>query len=147
MSAVPRPAIATSKGDKVAVAARILSVPRWPRRQRLPDTSLIFESGNIDKFDRKEPPVNQHEKLITWNAAKNRGNKKKHGISFEEAATVFYDPLSLTVDDPTLGSRTKTSHHRRIAARPFGSGNFRRVGRRNSNYQCPKTNASGKRAI
>lgn len=25
---------------------------------------------------------------------------KKHGVSFEEAASVFFDPLSLTVSDP-----------------------------------------------
>ena len=43
--------------------------------------------------------MNHHEKRITWDAAKNRLNTKKHRISFEEAATVFYDPLSLTVDD------------------------------------------------
>ncbi len=44
--------------------------------------------------------MNHQEKRITWDAAKNRLNEKKHKISFEEAATVFYDPLSLTVDDP-----------------------------------------------
>jgi len=44
--------------------------------------------------------MNHQEKRITWDAAKNRLNAKKHKISFEEAATVFYDPLSLTVDDP-----------------------------------------------
>ena len=36
---------------------------------------------------------------ITWNPAKARGNAAKHGITFEEAATVFADPLSLTVRD------------------------------------------------
>ena len=44
--------------------------------------------------------MTHHEKRITWHAAKNQLNTKKHRISFEEAATVFYDPLSLTVDDP-----------------------------------------------
>jgi uncharacterized DUF497 family protein len=27
-------------------------------------------------------------------------NLQKHGVSFTEAATVFYDPLSITCDDP-----------------------------------------------
>lgn len=27
------------------------------------------------------------------------GNLKKHGVSFEEAASVFYDPLSITYPD------------------------------------------------
>lgn len=31
---------------------------------------------------------------------KARSNLKKHGVSFEEAVTVFYDPLSATFDDP-----------------------------------------------
>jgi uncharacterized DUF497 family protein len=35
-----------------------------------------------------------------WDAAKAAGNLSKHGVSFEEAATAFGDPLSLTVDDP-----------------------------------------------
>jgi uncharacterized protein len=43
--------------------------------------------------------MNQIEKRITWNGSKNLANKKKHKIGFEEAATVFYDPLSLTVAD------------------------------------------------
>ena len=32
-----------------------------------------------------------------WKAASNRG---KHGIGFDEAATAFGDPLSLTITDP-----------------------------------------------
>lgn len=31
---------------------------------------------------------------------KAKSNYKKHGVSFEEAVTVFYDPLSATFDDP-----------------------------------------------
>lgn len=31
---------------------------------------------------------------------KGKTESKKHGISFEEAVTVFYDPLSATFDDP-----------------------------------------------
>ena len=31
---------------------------------------------------------------------KARLNLRKHGVSFDEAATVFYDPLSATFDDP-----------------------------------------------
>jgi hypothetical protein len=36
-----------------------------------------------------------------WDPVKARANRKKHGVSFEEAATVFGDPLSLTIVDPT----------------------------------------------
>ena len=35
-----------------------------------------------------------------WDERKAKRNLKKHGVSFEEAATVFGDPLSLTIDDP-----------------------------------------------
>ena len=35
-----------------------------------------------------------------WNQRKAKSNLKKHGISFQEAATVFGDALSITFDDP-----------------------------------------------
>ncbi len=35
-----------------------------------------------------------------WDDGKGRRNLKKHGVSFEEASTVFADPLAVTVDDP-----------------------------------------------
>ncbi len=35
-----------------------------------------------------------------WDKSNAAGNLTKHGVSFEEAATVFGDPLSDTFDDP-----------------------------------------------
>jgi uncharacterized DUF497 family protein len=35
-----------------------------------------------------------------WNSKKAASNLKKHGVSFEEATTVFGDPLSSTITDP-----------------------------------------------
>lgn len=35
-----------------------------------------------------------------WDPRKAIGNIRKHGVSFQEAATVFGDPLSLTIGDP-----------------------------------------------
>lgn len=35
-----------------------------------------------------------------WDAAKAIANLRKHGASFGEAASVFFDPLSITGDDP-----------------------------------------------
>jgi len=35
-----------------------------------------------------------------WDWEKAKQNLKKHGVSFEEAVTVFYDSLSATFDDP-----------------------------------------------
>jgi uncharacterized DUF497 family protein len=38
--------------------------------------------------------------LFEWDSQKAEANLKKHGVSFEEAESVFSDPLSLTVSDP-----------------------------------------------
>lgn len=35
-----------------------------------------------------------------WNPDKANLNLKKHGVSFNEASTVFNDPLSITFPDP-----------------------------------------------
>jgi len=37
---------------------------------------------------------------FTWHSAKNTSNKRKHGISFEEAETVFLDEHAQFIDDP-----------------------------------------------
>jgi uncharacterized DUF497 family protein len=34
-----------------------------------------------------------------WDDVKARANLRKHGVSFDEAVTVFNDPLSITVSD------------------------------------------------
>ncbi len=35
-----------------------------------------------------------------WDPRKARTNFAKHGVTFEEATTIFGDPLSLTIPDP-----------------------------------------------
>jgi uncharacterized protein len=35
-----------------------------------------------------------------WNSEKAISNERKHGVSFDEAVTVFADPLAITIDDP-----------------------------------------------
>lgn len=37
---------------------------------------------------------------VEWDAGKARTNYQKHRVSFEEAATVFVDPWSITMSDP-----------------------------------------------
>jgi uncharacterized DUF497 family protein len=39
-----------------------------------------------------------------WDEVKAAANLAKHGVSFEEAATVFGDQLALTFDDPDHSS-------------------------------------------
>jgi uncharacterized DUF497 family protein len=35
-----------------------------------------------------------------WDPKKALSNQEKHGVSFEEAATVFCDPMAMTIYDP-----------------------------------------------
>jgi len=38
---------------------------------------------------------------IEWDESKNRSNKRKHGVSFPEAATVFVDDRAILIPDPS----------------------------------------------
>jgi uncharacterized DUF497 family protein len=38
--------------------------------------------------------------IYEWNAGKARANLNKHGVSFEEASSVFLDPFAMTFFDP-----------------------------------------------
>ncbi len=42
-----------------------------------------------------------------WDEAKNRANQRKHGVSFEEAAQVFLDPLHLSDHDRIEGGEQR----------------------------------------
>ncbi len=35
-----------------------------------------------------------------WDRRKDAANKRKHGVSFEEAQSVFYDDRAVLIDDP-----------------------------------------------
>lgn len=37
---------------------------------------------------------------IVWDPRKAASNLKKHGVAFEEAATIFGDPFAMTFPDP-----------------------------------------------
>ena len=47
--------------------------------------------------------------IYEWDPAKAADSKRKHGVSFDEAATVFLDPLAETFDDPD-----HSAHERRF---------------------------------
>jgi uncharacterized DUF497 family protein len=38
--------------------------------------------------------------IFEWDRSKAAANWRKHGVSFQEAATIFGDALALTYDDP-----------------------------------------------
>jgi len=44
--------------------------------------------------------VHMTEMRFEWDEAKSRRNKRKHGVSFEEAQTVFFDEYALRFYDP-----------------------------------------------
>jgi uncharacterized protein len=55
-----------------------------------------------------------------WDPAKDRRNRARHRIAFDEAATVFGDPLAWTIEDPDHSTRearyltTGTSNRSRV---------------------------------
>jgi len=53
-----------------------------------------------------------------WDPAKARQNRRKHRVSFQEAATVFGDPLAVTYPDPDHS----VSEQRFITVRTSGAG-------------------------
>jgi uncharacterized DUF497 family protein len=44
--------------------------------------------------------------LFEWDASKAAANKRKHGVSFEEAAECFQDPLALILEEPRYPDRS-----------------------------------------
>jgi len=58
--------------------------------------------------------------LFEWDQRKADANLRKHGVSFEEASTVFGDPLSVTISDPAHSTNEDrfvimgASHERRL---------------------------------
>jgi uncharacterized DUF497 family protein len=51
-----------------------------------------------------------------WDADKAAANLKKHRASFDEAVTVFYDPLAATFSDPNLAysKAVRGKYYRRL---------------------------------
>lgn len=50
--------------------------------------------------------------MFEWDATKAAANLAKHGVSFDEAATVFADPNAL--DGPDIGHSTQESRFLRL---------------------------------
>jgi uncharacterized DUF497 family protein len=44
------------------------------------------------------------ELRFEWDETKNRSNRRKHGVAFEEAQTVFLDDDAVLIDDPDHSS-------------------------------------------
>jgi len=82
-----------------------------------------------------------------WDAKKDRTNRRKHRVAFQEATTVFGDPLAATISDPdhsrgelrfvTIGH---SSNNRLIVVSHTEEGdNFRIISAREANSHERKT--------
>ena len=45
--------------------------------------------------------------MLSWDPAKNESNRRKHGVSFEEACHVFRDPLHISLQDRVEGGEQR----------------------------------------
>jgi uncharacterized DUF497 family protein len=71
---------------------------------------MIWCASGIVRFSRTIgrllPPVGSSvgiqsgSVIYEWDAAKAKSNRKKHGVSFEQATAVFLDPFAATYPDP-----------------------------------------------
>ena len=90
-------------------AAATISDLTPPRAYSYAPHTLIECSLSLSDFSPHPPiadglpfmyTVHMHELRFEWDDAKNRSNIKKHGISFEEAQTVFLDDYAIRFYDP-----------------------------------------------
>jgi uncharacterized DUF497 family protein len=72
--------------------------------------------------------------VYEWHAAKPKTNLQKHGVSFDDAATVFLDPLALSYPDPYHSSAEereitigRTAGHRVVFVSHCHRGNRLRI--------------------
>ena len=55
---------------------------------------------DLDRFNIYMYSVHMNDIRFVWNERKNRENKRKHKVSFEEAQTVFLDENAVRFYDP-----------------------------------------------
>ena len=82
-----------------------------------------------------------------WDEKKERANRKKHGVSFQEATTVFGDPFAATIPDPdhsrgeprfiTIGY--STGNRLVVVSHTEEDDNFRIISAREANLHERKT--------
>jgi hypothetical protein len=71
-----------------------------------------------------------------WDARKAEANLKKHGVAFDEALTVFADPLARIFDDPDHSGRAARDHHRLLREAPPVGGGLHGTLRAGSTHSC-----------
>lgn len=65
-------------------------------------TQCLLESNRawFASVSNRERKVNFGDVTFEWDAQKAAANLRKHRVAFEDAATVFLDPLAITFPDP-----------------------------------------------
>ena len=61
---------------------------------------MAHEKQTIDLYIYYMYTISMDTLRFEWDENKNRINQKKHGISFEEASSVFFDSAAIVIDDP-----------------------------------------------
>ena len=75
-----------------------------------------------------------------WDLRKAAENRRKHGVSFEEALPVFGDPLARIFDDPEpLGDRAARIDRWALQPTTAAPGQLHPAGRSNTHSQCPQS--------
>ena len=87
--------------------------------------------------------------VFDWDSRKAKSNQTKHGVSFEEASTVFGDPLSLTIADPAQSRRAEERFVTtwKLLSRAVAGGCASRRRREHSDHQCPQSRAARKEGL
>jgi len=65
----------------------------------------LFEPGKIGRAGGRLITIGKLQAWkmsiqFEWDEEKASGNEKKHGVTFEEARTIFNDPFAITIADP-----------------------------------------------
>ncbi len=84
-----------------------------------------------------------------WNLNKAALNIEKHGVSFQEATTVFKDPLSMTFPDPdhSIGENRYVIIGISLFGQLLVVAHTDRARRKITNHQCPKSNPTGEEVL
>lgn len=61
-------------------------------------------SGQVDEDRQGKYTVHMEALRFVWDRAKERANRRKYGVSFEEARSAFYDERAVRFHDPDHSS-------------------------------------------
>ena len=84
---------------------------------------------------------------IQWRRRKAEDNIKYHGVSFEEAATVFGDPLAEIVPDIAFDRGRALPRVRDLGARPNAGRGLHGTRRHRPHYQRARNDAARKKRL